>query len=383
MSIDVAPVQIGREILAVEDSPTQAEELKYILERKGYAVTLAHNGRDALARLEGFQPGLVISDINMPEMNGYELCRHLKAHELTRPIPVILVTALSDMEDIFQGLACGADSFISKPYSSESLLDHVHHMLTARPEQWPRGTGIEVEIALSGQPRLTSADPQRMISLLISAFEAAFRRNFELTQSQQALRSLNEHLEDLIVERTAVLSAEIAGREQLQTELLTISLSDELTGLNNRRGFITLAEQYWRQAGRTNQDFALLYVDVDNFKQINDSHGHAHGDQALVAISQLLRKTFRDADILSRFGGDEFAVLLTDCPGPAARAATNRLTANVNRLNTSGANPHTISLSLGLAQFDPNDHTGIHSLLEQGDADMYANKRRSAERGAR
>src|SRR6185503_15861363 len=162
MSIDLESVPSGREILAVEDSPTQAEELKYILERRGYAVTVARNGRDALARLNGYQPGLVISDINMPEMDGYELCRRLKAHELTRSIPVILVTALTEMEDIFQGMACGADSFISKPYSSESLLDHVHHMLTARPAQSARQAGVEVEIALSGQPRLTSADPQRM-----------------------------------------------------------------------------------------------------------------------------------------------------------------------------------------------------------------------------
>jgi len=383
MSAGTMPVHGAVEILAVEDSPTQAEELKFILERRGYRVTLAGNGQQALACLNGHRPALVISDTNMPEMNGYELCQRLKANANTRPIPVILLTALSDVEDLFQALACGADSFITKPYSGQNLLDHVQHMLT-EPSRRPLGrAGAEVEIALAGQPRLITADPQRMINMLTSAFEAAFRRNFALTQTQAELQALNSHLEDLVLERTAVLSAEIAGREALHTALQALAITDELTGLHNRRGFMTLAEQYWRLAGRGKQDFALLYVDLDGFKRINDAFGHAEGDQALLAIARLLRRTFRDADILARFGGDEFAVLLTDCSGPAARAATDRLNANLGRLNADATSLYSLSLSLGLAQFNPNDQAGIATLLDQGDAEMYAHKRRLSEAGGR
>ncbi|MEP7355876.1 MAG: diguanylate cyclase [Anaerolineales bacterium] len=371
---------VGSDILAVEDSPTQAEELKYILEMNGHQVTLARDGRQALSLMTHYRPALVISDINMPEMNGFQLCQHLKAAEMTRPIPVILLTALSDVEDLYQGLACGADSFITKPYTRASLLERVEHMLCIRPAGGH--PALEVDIALAGKPRVLTADPQRMINLLISAFEAAFRRNFELTQSQQALRSLNDQLEDLVVKRTAVLSAEIAGREETQTALRALSLTDELTGLHNRRGFLTLAEQYWHQAARSSHDFSLLYIDVDDFKLVNDTHGHAEGDLALLAIARLLKQTFRDSDILARFGGDEFAVLLTDCPGGAARAATDRLAASVTRLNAASAGRYSLSLSLGLAQFNPDEQTGIHSLLEQGDAEMYAHKRRLGNRGA-
>jgi diguanylate cyclase (GGDEF)-like protein len=383
MSTTARPGHSAAEILVVEDSATQAEELKYVLEQQGYRVTLARDGRQALACLTGYRPTLVISDINMPEMNGYELCQRLKANENTRPIPVILLTALSDVEDLFQALACGADSFITKPYSGESLLEHVQHMLTESPRRALGQAGAEVEIALAGQPRLITADPQRMISLLISAFEAAFRRNFALTQSQAALQALNDQLETLVLERTAVLSAEIAGRDALQTALHALSITDELTGLHNRRGFMTLAEQYWRLAGRAKQDFALLYIDMDGFKRINDAYGHAEGDQALMAMARLLRWTFREADILARFGGDEFAVLLTDCGGPAARNATDRLNFNLTQLNAEPGRRYSLSISLGLAQFNPHDQAGIATLLDQGDAEMYANKRRWAEAGGR
>ncbi len=383
MMTETNTVRSRFEILAVEDSPTQAEKLRFVLEQQGYQVTLARNGKQALAALNGYQPALVISDINMPEMNGYELCQQLKANENTRPIPVVLVTALTDVEDLFQALACGADSFITKPYDDQSLLNHVQHMLSGSTQRSVGAVGMEVEIALAGKPRLITADPQRMISMLTAAFETAFRRNFALTQTQAELRALNDRLEGLVVERTAVLTAEIAGREEMQAALRALSLSDELTGLHNRRGFMTLAEQYWHVAGRANQDFALVYLDVDGFKQINDAHGHAEGDRALQTIARLLKKTFRDSDILARFGGDEFAVLLTDCGQPAARAATERLTANLKRLNAASAGPYALSLSLGLAQFNPQDESGLDSLLEQGDAEMYANKRRASERDPR
>jgi len=288
-----------------------------------------------------------------------------------------------DVDDLFQALACGADGFITKPYSDESLLDHVQHMLSDPSRRQHGQAAPEVEIALAGKPRLMTADPQRMITMLISAFEASFRRNFELNQTQQTLRSLNDRLEGLVVERTAVLSAEIARREELQAALRALYLTDELTNLHNRRGFMTLGEQYWHVAGRTNQDFVLLYIDVDGFKRINDTYGHAKGDEALLAIAWLLKQTFRDSDILARFGGDEFAVLLTDCTGPAARAATERLTANLNRMNVKATSPYSLSLSLGLAQFDPNDQTGIATLLNQGDAAMYANKRSWVAGGGR
>ncbi len=367
------------EILAVEDSPTQAEELKHILEQQGYGVTIVRDGQAALTYLSEYRPDLVISDINMPTLNGYQLCQRLKLHADTWLIPVMLLTVLSTIEDVFEGLACGADSFITKPYSKAYLLGQVHQMLTD-PSLRPGGRPeVEITFALAGQARVITADPQRMVSLLASICAAATHRNTELVETQDTLRLLNANLEELVEARTAVLSTEIIGRERLQAELQALSLRDELTGLYNRRGFMTLAEQHWRLALRLQQSFAVLYVDVDNFKQINDTFGHAQGDLALPAIARVLEDTFRDSDILARFGGDEFVALLTNCSAVAARAALVRLQTRLDRSNANGTERYQIALSVGLALFEPDRPVGLAALLDEADAQMYLQKRSSQE----
>ena len=117
------------EILIVEDSATQAEQLKYLLEEHGYAVAVAGNGKDALASLKAHQPAMVISDIIMPVMDGYEMCRALKQDGMLRDIPVILLTSLSDAEDIVRGLEVGADYYCTKPCDEEHLLSRIEFLL--------------------------------------------------------------------------------------------------------------------------------------------------------------------------------------------------------------------------------------------------------------
>ena len=211
------------EILVVEDSPTQAEALRYVLEQQGYSVNLAASGEQSLTLSGAHKPGLIISDINMPEMNGYELCQRLKADENTWDIPVILLTALSNPADVIEGLACSADSFITKPYNEEYLLKHVDRTLTEMAAR-PGGRGsVEVEIGLTGKSQVITVDPQRMVGLLLSTYEAAIYRNAELIQTQDELSALNDELEELVEERTAALSAEIAGHKQAQKDIESLS----------------------------------------------------------------------------------------------------------------------------------------------------------------
>jgi PleD family two-component response regulator len=120
------------EILAVEDSPTQAEQLRHLLEQQAYKVSLAKDGKQALALLDKFEPALVISDIIMPEMDGYELCKRIKQAENKQDIPVILLTSLSNPEDVVEGLACGADSFITKPFNQTYLTRHIDQLLESK-----------------------------------------------------------------------------------------------------------------------------------------------------------------------------------------------------------------------------------------------------------
>ncbi len=206
-------------ILIAEDSPTQAEKLRYILQRHGYEVAAAGNGVTALALLAENKPDLVLSDIVMPEMDGYELCRRIRATAGLADLPVVLLTSLAETADVLEGLACGADSFITKPYSENYLLAQVAQMLSDNRRTGGAGSTINVEVVLSGKKRIITTDQKRLVTLLISTYEAAVRRNSELTRTQDELSLLNERLEDLVAERTFALSSEIAVRSQTEVRL--------------------------------------------------------------------------------------------------------------------------------------------------------------------
>jgi len=120
------------DILIVEDSPTQAAQIKYLLESYHYKTEVARDGQQALIWLAEHKPSLVISDIVMPEMNGFELCEKIKSDERTEDIPVILLTSLSDSDEVIEGLSCGANSFITKPYNKEYLISSIKIMLSEK-----------------------------------------------------------------------------------------------------------------------------------------------------------------------------------------------------------------------------------------------------------
>ena len=184
----------GDRILVVEDSPTQAEHLCYILEKHDYQVKAARNGNDALAMIEEARPTLIISDILMPEMNGYELCRRIKALDDCRDIPVILLTSLSDPRDVIKGLECGADNFITKPYEEEYLISRIRYLLANRYQSGERNALPELKISLAGQEYNIRSDRRQILDLLLSTYEAAIRKNKELISARDELNDLNEQL---------------------------------------------------------------------------------------------------------------------------------------------------------------------------------------------
>ncbi|MBE3119406.1 MAG: diguanylate cyclase [Candidatus Atribacteria bacterium] len=358
-------------ILVVEDSSTQAEQLQHLLVQDGYQVSLAKDGRQALTCLERCTPALVISDISMPEMNGYELCKHLKADECTHDIPVILLTSLSNPEDILEGLACDADNFITKPYSEDYLLAHVQQVLANRKLSQSENVRVGMEVVVAGRTHFISAASQQMLSLLLSTYEAAVQRNRELVQTQEELRSLNEHLE----EKTRELAAEIVEREHLQAELRELSLHDELTGLLNQRGFMSLAEQHSRLAVRNRQAFVILVLELGGRRQIKDSFGHAAGDQALQVVARAMEQAFRASDILAHLGGDEFIALLPGCDQASSRTAITHFMDKLNIAKDDTTSLVPLSMRIGLAQFDPARPVSVNDLLEGADADLGDHKR--------
>lgn len=185
------------EILIAEDSPTQAEQLQNQLEGHGYKVAAAANGRKALEALRRRRPALVISDIVMPEMDGYELCHAIKSDAALRDIPVILVTTLSDVLDIMKGLECGADNFIRKPYEEKYLLARVDYLLMNQEMRKSQRMQIGMEIHLGGQRHFITAERQQIVDLLISVYEEAIHLNEELKAKQRELADSNRALSGL------------------------------------------------------------------------------------------------------------------------------------------------------------------------------------------
>jgi signal transduction histidine kinase len=213
----IRPAEEG--ILIVEDSPTQAERLQYILRQHRYRFSVASNGREALAAIAAHRPILVISDVVMPEMDGYQLCRQIKSDEKFKNIPVMLLTSLNDPIDVVRGLECGADSFIFKPYDEQYLLARIASMLANRHLREDESTKTGVEMFFSGRKFFIGSSRLQILNLLLSTYEAAVHRNRELTTARDKLRELNESLEVRVKERTAALEAEIVERRRAEEEI--------------------------------------------------------------------------------------------------------------------------------------------------------------------
>jgi two-component system cell cycle response regulator len=159
-------------------------------------------------------------------------------------------------------------------------------------------------------------------------------------------------------------------------KLMTEALTDELTGLFNRRGFLTLAEQQRKVANRSKKGMSLLYVDLDGMKAINDKHGHDVGDQALIDTATILKDSFRESDIIARMGGDEFAVLIAKpCEERVEHILVNHIERTLKKYNRKSNQDYDLLLSMGVAHYDPENQCSIDDLIKQADELMYEEKR--------
>jgi len=197
------------DILIVEDSPTQALRLQHVLQKAGYRVTISQNGLKALALARQNPPSIVISDVVMPEMDGFELCRQIKSDPQLKATPVILVSALSEPDDIVQGLISGADNFLTKPYDDELLLSRVEYSLVNRDLRGKPVSEQGMEVFFLGKKHYINSDRSQILDLLFSTYESVMlrgkeleRKNVELSKAHQDLRALNQSLEKQVLDRT-------------------------------------------------------------------------------------------------------------------------------------------------------------------------------------
>lgn len=261
------------------------------------------------------------------------------------------------------------------------------------------GGSFSVECATTleeGLKRVAKGDLD-VVLLELSLPDSRGLETFEKVQTQAPAIPvvILTHLDDEIVALNAVrkgaqdylLKGEVEGkalprvlryaieRHKIQTELRHLSFVDELTGLYNRRGFLVLTQQQLKMSQRTGMGLLLLLGDLDGLKQINDHFGHPQGDEALAKTAQIFRKTFRGTDILGRLGGDEFAVLAIGARPEDAATLLQRLNENFENHNKEKLHPFRLSLSVGGADFDPQQMPFVEQLLAKADEALYENKR--------
>ncbi len=195
--------------------------------------------------------------------------------------------------------------------------------------------------------------------------------NYTRKTREQLIGEMNE-----LRQRVHELEKSEIQLKQAKEALRTLSIKDDLTGLYNRRGFFAMAEHGLKTAHRMGTEMVLIYGDLDNLKEINDTFGHKEGDQALMVISKILKETFRESDILARIGGDEFVMLAMDTLETSAEKLIKRFEQVLNDHHLQTNPSHKLAMSFGIACFNPKNPSSIDALLVEADKSMYKNKQK-------
>ncbi len=289
-------------VLVVEDSPFSRKLLEHALSGDSYSLLFAENGNDALRRFKEHRPAVVITDWMLPDYSGPELCERIRAESPESYTYIILLTSMTEKEDIVRGLSAGADDYLTKPFDRGELLARI-------------GVG------------------RRIIGL----------------------------------------HREIDAKNKL---LLEMAHTDPLTGLPNRRAIEEWAKRQLRGAARHGYSLWVVHLDLDDFKNINDSHGHEAGDQVLRGVARILKEHTRASDLSGRMGGDEFLLVMTHVEKAHIPVAVERLREKIASPKFCfGGESVSVTASFGVCGFQGKEPPEFSVLVRQADNALYGAKR--------
>lgn len=316
-------------ILVADDQPFNVQILVKLLEQAQFHVLVATGGQAAVTVAQKKPLDLILLDVVMPDLDGFEVCRRLKANPDTQDIPIIFISALNETFNKVEAFAVGGADYVTKPFQVEEVLVRVKHQLALR--------SAKAELAM-----------------------------------------LNQELEERVQARTAELEEtnrrlqqEIFDHAQAQAQLHRLAFYDTVTDLPNRALFMEHLEQAFKRTQREDWLFGVLFVDLDRFKAVNDTLGHQAGDQLLLLFAQKLATIVRETDVIARLGGDEFVILLepVETITDVVRIAS-RINQDLRSPFTLGDRQIQVSASIGIV-LSSIRYAQSSDLLRDADIAMY------------
>jgi diguanylate cyclase (GGDEF)-like protein len=412
-------------ILVVEDEALIAADLQDVLLGFGYDVpTTASTTEEALRAVDRFRPDLVLMDIRLKD--GDDGVTTAATIRESWPVPVVFLTSYADDATLARAQAVEPFGYLLKPFNEYELRATVQIVLqrslrerTAKEQSKALATAVngaqDVIVAVDLQGRVLFANDAARGATQMSESWASGGATVCLPDTttpcsasqlplSRALRGETVSDIELFVKASpdatgclysvnaaplrddagAVIGAVAVGRDVTRSRVTLLDLhhlseTDDLTGAYNRRGFMGAATTKLRLAAESGRRPTLFFVDLNDMKHINDTLGHAAGDRAIADTVGLLNATFRTSDVVARLGGDEFVVLVADA-GSQSQALRERLDRAVHEFNESGGREYRLSMSVGMAEYDPASGGSLSSLLAEADKQMYAAKSLRGER---
>ena len=424
-----------KKILVVDNNPVLLKLMSTLLaDQEGHQVKMAENGLAALDVLQSFIPDIMFVDLIMPKIGGAELCRIIRSNpKLDNAVLVVLSAIAKESQNDLPRLA---DIFIAKgPFTSTSkhvlraveLIDSpakpgtellklgfedvFQREATTELLSWKKHFEIilnnmsEAIFEITSEWRIIYANPKgiqllsvREEELLGVSLPSFFKdRHNErivelLSGKDDTARTSNESdpilindrkvtihclpLEENGQESIIVIIRDITERCLMEEKLRQISITDDLTGLLNRRGFLAMANKQFQIADRVKDGLYLIFADLDDLKKINDRYGHKTGDKALMLLADVFRQSFRQSDIVGRLGGDEFAVLTTgDLSEAKEEGLCDRFVEALSRANMQSSLGFEVFISSGIAKYDPLNPCSLEELIARADFQMYQCKK--------
>ena len=416
-------------VLVADDDPTQRLLLTAALEQGGFRVVVAEDGRSALKQFTAEKPELVLLDVNMPDMDGYAVCREIRQYKGAKDTPIVMVTGRDDIESIDLAFQIGATDFMTKPVTLATLCYRVRYILkSSRAVRQLSRSKASLSFAqsvakmgswtldLPGLRFTASEEMYRIFGLQVEHETTCFEQFFSFIEPQARKNLRNgiqetvesrdrfsvEHTictrsgERKIIEIQALTVKDDAGilqvqgivhdvteRKSAENKIRQLAYYDPLTGLPNRQQFRTNVRRLIETAKAQLQRFALLFVDLDNFKDVNDTLGHSAGDRLLQRISESIQRALRSTDVvgrmrtesvspsIARLGGDEFTVLLpiAEDVNDVSVVAQRIIDKLYQTVDVEGSTI-TVSGSVGIAIY-PYDGEEVDVLLKNADIAMY------------